>query len=70
MIYFDHNATTAVHPEVLNEMMPFLSEQQGNPASNHKFGRRAQTKIEEAREKVAREEKASKMKAKQPTVRF
>jgi cysteine desulfurase len=53
LIYFDHNATTAVHPEVLNEMMPFLSEQQGNPASNHKFGRRAQTKIEEAREKVA-----------------
>ena len=53
MVYFDHNATTAVHPEVLNEMMPFLSEQQGNPASNHKFGRRAQTKIEEAREKVA-----------------
>ena len=53
MIYFDHNATTAMHPEVLQEMMPFLSEQQGNPTSNHKFGRRAQTAIEEAREKVA-----------------
>ena len=53
MIYFDHNATTAMHPEVLKEMMPFLSEQQGNPTSNHKFGRRAQTAIEEAREKVA-----------------
>ena len=53
MIYFDHNATTAIHPEVLQEMMPFLSEQQGNPTSNHKFGRRAQTAIEEAREKVA-----------------
>ena len=53
MIYFDHNATTAMHPEVLQEMMPFLSEQQGNPTSNHKFGRRTQTAIEEAREKVA-----------------
>jgi cysteine desulfurase len=53
LIYFDHNATTAMHPEVLQEMMPFLSEQQGNPTSNHKFGRRAQTAIEEAREKVA-----------------
>jgi cysteine desulfurase len=53
LIYFDHNATTAIHPEVLQEMIPFLSEQQGNPASNHKFGRRAQTAIEEAREKVA-----------------
>ena len=53
MIYFDHNATTAMHPEVLQEMMPFLSEQQGNPTSNHKFGRRAQTAIEESREKVA-----------------
>ena len=53
MIYFDHNATTAMHPEVLQEMMPFLSQQQGNPTSNHKFGRRAQTAIEESREKVA-----------------
>jgi cysteine desulfurase len=53
LIYFDHNATTAMHPEVLQEMMPFLSEQQGNPTSNHKFGRRAQTAIEESREKVA-----------------
>jgi len=53
LIYFDHNATTTMHPEVLQEMMPFLSEQQGNPTSNHKFGRRAQTAIEEAREKVA-----------------
>jgi cysteine desulfurase len=53
LIYFDYNATTVIHPEVLNEMIPFLSNQQGNPASNHKFGRRAQTAIEEAREKVA-----------------
>jgi len=34
MIYFDNNATTALHPEVLKEMLPFLTSQQGNPASN------------------------------------
>ena len=53
MIYFDNNATTAIHPEVLEEMMPFFAEQHGNPTSNHRFGRRAHTAIEEAREKVA-----------------
>ena len=49
----DHNATTAIHPEVLDEMMPFYQSQYGNPASNHRFGRKALTAIEEAREKVA-----------------
>ena len=39
MIYFDHNATTSIHPEVLEAMMPFLTSQQGNPSSNHSFGR-------------------------------
>ena len=53
MIYLDNNATTAIHPEVLKEMMPFFTEQHGNPTSNHRFGRRAHTAIEEAREKVA-----------------
>ena len=53
MIYLDNNATSALHPEVLKEMLPFLTVQQGNPASNHTFGRNAHTAIEEAREKVA-----------------
>ena len=53
MIYFDHNATTAIHPEVLDEMMPYYEGQYGNPASNHRFGRKALTAIEEARERVA-----------------
>ena len=53
MIYLDHNATTAIHPEVLDEMIPFYQSQYGNPASNHRFGRKALTAIEEAREKVA-----------------
>ena len=53
MIYFDHNATTSIHPEVLEAMLPFLTSQQGNPSSNHSFGRHVHTAIEEAREKVA-----------------
>jgi|TARA_B110000967_G_C18863015_1_gene551104 cysteine desulfurase len=53
MIYLDHNATTAPHPEVIEVMMPFISSQQGNPASNHSYGRRAHTAIEDARGKVA-----------------
>ena len=48
MIYFDHNATTSIHPEVLEAMMPFLTSQQGNPSSNHSFGRHVHTAIEEA----------------------
>ena len=53
MIYLDNNATTALHPEVLKAMLPFLTTQHGNPASNHTFGRNAHTAIEEAREKIA-----------------
>tara|TARA_B100000780_G_C21063681_1_gene427683 strand:- start:4 stop:1143 length:1140 start_codon:yes stop_codon:yes gene_type:complete len=53
MIYFDHNATTSIHPEVLESMMPFLASQQGNPSSSHSFGKHVLTAIEEAREKVA-----------------
>ena len=53
MVYFDHNATTSIHPEVLGVMMPFLASQQGNPSSSHSFGKHVLTAIEEAREKVA-----------------
>ena len=38
---------------IASEMMPFYQSQYGNPASNHRFGRKALTAIEEAREKVA-----------------
>ena len=53
MVYFDYNATTSIHPEVLDSMMPFLASQQGNPSSSHSFGKHVLTAIEEAREKVA-----------------
>ena len=52
-IYLDHNATTPLHPEVLDAMMPFLREKFGNPSSIHSFGREAKVAVDEAREFVA-----------------
>ena len=53
-IYLDHNATTPLHPEVLNAMLPALQDNFGNPSSIHSFGRSARVQVDEAREKVAR----------------
>jgi cysteine desulfurase len=52
-IYLDNNATTAVAPEVLDEMLPYLRDLYGNPSSMHSFGGQLHRKVEEAREKVA-----------------
>lgn len=52
-IYFDNNATTSVAPEVLEEMLPYLSEYYGNPSSMHTFGGQLHRKVEEARRRVA-----------------
>jgi cysteine desulfurase len=52
-VYLDHNATTAVAPEVLDAMLPFLSSEYGNAASIHTFGQRARAAVETAREQVA-----------------
>jgi cysteine desulfurase len=52
-IYLDYNATTPLHPEVLNSMLPFLQDNFGNPSSIHSFGRSARVQLDEAREKVA-----------------
>jgi cysteine desulfurase len=52
-IYVDNNATTRVAPEVLEAMLPYLSEFYGNPSSMHSFGGKVAHKIEEARGKVA-----------------
>jgi len=51
-IYLDHNASTAVHPEVLAVMVPYFSEQFGNPSSIHNFGREARDAVEAAREAI------------------
>ncbi|MCL6639648.1 MAG: aminotransferase class V-fold PLP-dependent enzyme, partial [Firmicutes bacterium] len=53
-IYFDHSATTPVHPAVAEEMMRTVTGNFGNPSSVHSFGREAKKALEDAREKVAR----------------
>ncbi len=52
-IYLDNNATTRIAPEVLKEMMPYLTDLYGNPSSMHTFGGQLHRKVEEARVKVA-----------------
>ncbi len=53
MIYLDHAATTPVAPEVLEAMLPWLTEHYGNAASDHRMGRAAKAAIEAARAQVA-----------------
>jgi cysteine desulfurase len=53
MIYFDNNATTQVDPEVLQQMLPFLQDQYGNPSSVYSFGKRAAKAVNIAREQIA-----------------
>jgi cysteine desulfurase len=52
-IYFDHNATTPVHPEVKEAMLPYLSEKFGNPSSSHWAGKEVRGYVDEARKKTA-----------------
>lgn len=52
-IYLDNNATTALHPAVLDAMLPFLREHYGNPSSIHWAGREVTSAIDEARDQVA-----------------
>ena len=52
-IYLDNNATTPVHPAVLEAMLPYLGGEFGNPSSAHHFGQRARQAVEHAREAVA-----------------
>jgi cysteine desulfurase len=53
VIYMDNNATTRVAPEVVEAMMPFITELYGNPSSMHTFGGSVGLAIKEARGKVA-----------------
>lgn len=54
-IYLDYSATTPVDPRVAAKMIPFLTENFGNPASrSHPFGWTAEKAVEEAREEVAK----------------
>lgn len=53
MVYFDNNATTKVAPEVVTAMLPFLTEQWGNPSSAYAFGHAVAKPLETARAQVA-----------------
>ncbi|RCR69391.1 cysteine desulfurase family protein [Larkinella punicea] len=51
--YFDNAATTRLDPEVLEAMLPLMTEEFGNPSSIHSHGRKVRTAIERARKTVA-----------------
>lgn len=53
-IYFDNAATTSLDPEVLDAMMPYLTEKFGNPSSVYSYGRETKMAIENARKQVAK----------------
>ncbi|NDA22488.1 MAG: aminotransferase class V-fold PLP-dependent enzyme, partial [Proteobacteria bacterium] len=53
-IYLDYQATTPVDKRILDKMIPYFSENFGNPHSNnHEFGRSANTAVDEARTNIA-----------------
>lgn len=53
VIYMDNNATTRIAPEVLDAMMPYLTELYGNPSSMHTFGGQVGQAVKQARQSVA-----------------
>jgi cysteine desulfurase len=53
LIYLDNAASTQVHDEVFQEMLPYFKEQYGNPSSIHRYGRLASKAIETARKRIA-----------------
>jgi len=53
LIYLDNAASTQIHEDVLEAMLPYLKEQYGNPSSIHRYGRLANKAIEKARKQIA-----------------
>ena len=53
-VYLDNAATTPIAPEVIEEMVPILSNEFGNPSSSHFYGRQAKASIETSRRKIAK----------------
>ena len=53
VIYLDNNATTRVDPDVLDAMLPYLSDLYGNPSSMHSFGGQVGAAVQDARVQVA-----------------
>ena len=52
-VYADNAATTRLHPQALEAMMPYLTEQYGNPSSLYSFGQESRQAIEQARRRMA-----------------
>ena len=52
-IYLDYNATTPPDPEVVEELLPYLTGEFGNPSSGHPYGKKAREAVELARTRVA-----------------
>ena len=53
-VYLDNAATTAIYPEVVQEMMKVLQEDFGNPSSSHSFGRQSKSVLEFSRKSIAK----------------
>src|SRR6476660_10111895 len=53
-IYFDNAATTALSPEVLEAILPYMKENFGNPSSIYSYGRETRLAVENARKSVAK----------------
>jgi cysteine desulfurase len=54
-IYVDHAATTPIHPQVVEAMLPYLETHFGNPSSIHAFGRNARSALDAARRTIAKQ---------------
>ncbi len=53
-IYLDSGATTKIDPKVLKAMMPYFTDEFGNPSSTHKLGNDAKEALEDARKVIAK----------------
>ena len=53
-VYLDNAATTAIHPQVIDEMVAVMKDCYGNPSSTHVFGREAKAFLELSRKKIAK----------------
>jgi cysteine desulfurase len=52
-VYLDHAASTPVAPRVLEAMLPYFSQEYGNPSSIHRWGQKAETAVDNARSEIA-----------------
>lgn len=53
-IYLDHAATSPMHPNVVEKIVPYMTEFFGNPSSIHHFGRQSRHALDEARHSIAK----------------